>query len=156
MKILIIRSAPVEQFKRVFRAVSAQNPDAAISVLTHASTASEILDFQSIRLYTYTSKRIGILDLGWEYVQKLKAEKFDRVILIYTDILGQGYLQVQLFAAVLGAGKVEIYNRNGQVMEFQVRRELTALVWDQLMLVVYAAVWVYLYVKKRIPHANRH
>ena len=156
MKVLVIRSAPIALFERVLKLILAEDENAEISVLSHPSTNGELLKLHPVEIYNYSGTAINFFTVRWSVLKALREKEFDRVIILYSNILGQGYGAIRQLAFLLKAKKIESFNPKGKVLELSFIKSLGQYFSEKLSYCLYAGIWGVLFLKKRVVYANRN
>ena len=159
MKVLIIRSGPMEQYKKALAFAKEEFPEARLYVLTHMHTTTDVLDIESVWIYNYSSRKMGILRCGWECLTKMKEEKFDKIILLYTNPLGEGYDNVRFLAFSIGAKDFLAFDPQGKTLEIKPGESIITWLKEKLAFIYHGIIWCSLYIKNKInkiKNANRN
>ncbi len=100
MKVLVIRTAPIAQCKRVLESLSQDEQVSEVAVLTHENSVNEFKG-SPVKLFTYKAAKVSIFSIGVKLLQQLRREKFERVVLLYNDYSGEHYHAIKILALSL-------------------------------------------------------
>ena len=106
--ITIVESA-IAQFKK-------ENPSALLDALSNQTMAHRIADNKEVsQLYVYNTDHITSETFSEEVLNSLTGEKYDAILVVFSNGLGQGYEEVINIAKSLNTGKIVSFNRLGIV-----------------------------------------
>lgn len=115
MKILIIRSAPVYILKKVAKKIMEDFKEAEIFVLTGIGSFNEVKKIDYVReVIAYQGVRFGVLRLDLKLWLRLLKERFDKVVVLYSNYFGEGYLNIELIPLFIFTRSLLGFNKDGK------------------------------------------
>lgn len=141
MKILLIRSAPLEQCDRIIKELTRGADEHDVTVLTNVATTGDIIEKHSVRIFNYDARTIHLFSIGIDNIRKLRGMAFDKVIIACRNHLGDGYGQIKIVALSVGARDIELWNVSGERIKVTgVHFIFSALLW-RIYMVFHGLVW---------------
>lgn len=114
-RILLIGTARKEACERAARAILKEFPDASLDLLcrdVYSEALGDIAGFNAVNTYSgeflKVEKEVGGL------IDELALQKYDVVVIAFSDLIGEGYENVKEFAGQLDSQLVLGINRNGK------------------------------------------
>lgn len=160
MKTLIFRSAPMNRFDDVLEDLRAEHgSDAFVGVVTHSSTNPDMIDHNPLEIFNYSGKKINVFTLGMKNMFKMLRERFDKVVILGVNHIGDGYENIMFAALLTGAEKIEFLNVQNEVIEVTWREWFDRSVFWNLKLVGYSFIWLFLFIAqffRRLFNAHRN
>ncbi|MFC1809219.1 hypothetical protein ACFL3D_03750 [Candidatus Omnitrophota bacterium] len=141
MKILLIRSAPLDQSKTALRKLIEEFPEGDISVLTHVTTTGDILDVHPVRIFNYDAKYISLFSIGAQTWKILRQYEFEKVVIVCRNHLGDGYDFIKLFALSLGTKNIELWNVSGEKFDISWVPFIFGFFFQKCLFIVYFFIW---------------
>jgi len=142
--ILIIRSAPLERYYDIVARVRAEDFRSRIAVLTQKATADALRQDVLVDVYTYCKKKVSCLSVPMRTIWRLRQKRFDQIIILYTNPLGEGYGHVKRLGWILGAKETVAINNKGDVISFNWSKEFMGFVRARFEFLLYYLLWVWL------------
>lgn len=100
-EILLIRSAPMEQFNIGFQDLKARFPGADITVLAQPQVKDKLeKGYQIHEVILYNEKNFGLLG-GLKYLNKIRRRRFDLAVILYNTPGGTGCSNLEWFALLV-------------------------------------------------------
>lgn len=150
MNILIIRSAPLARYEEAYRAVVAEYPDAVISVVTHSTSNEAVQAVGQVSFFNYHARAINPFTVGLNNILALRRKKFDRIIILCINHLGDGYGWIKVLTFLIGAPNIELWNVQGKRLPVIPRKYLWQTFLWYASMAVYAVIWFCLFVKAKL------
>lgn len=115
MKILIIRSAPIYVLDIVIDKIKENFKEADIFVLTSKGSFSEVSKYECVKkIIIYQETKFSIFKLGIKLWCQLLGNKFDKVVILYSNYFGESYLNVELISFFIFARNIIGFNMEGK------------------------------------------
>lgn len=155
MKYLIVRSAPIERYRDALQKVlNEAGDDADIAVITQSNSNAVLMDIHPVRLFNYNGRRLSVFSLGWQALKRLHKEKFDNVIILCTNHLGDGYEHIMFLLFCAGITKVELWHPNNKITKTEPARFLLQFLRWYAELGICAVIWCVLFVVSMCKKKN--
>ncbi len=149
MKVLILRTAPFGQYKKLLYSMLQRGDAENYEIYTLTSSGSEEACkkiFLPKVFYTYKGKRLTLFSLGVKNIFRLRREKFDRVVIMYANYLGEGYGNVRSVVSMIRPKFVEEWNLAGYVHTYTWREFVSLPIKERLFFMKCLFVWIFLFI----------
>lgn len=114
-RLLIIRSAPLQQLDKNLPDIKLHFPNHELNILTHehsAKLSEKYTDIKSVYVYQYK----GAFQKG-NIVSEIEEEGFDAILILATNESGMGFLNVLEYAATIKANHYYVCNLVSKIWE---------------------------------------
>ena len=127
-RVLVFCTSGIAVIESVLRQIRKDNPDCILETLSNQALAARIKECEDVsRQYVYTAEHVAAATLPNEWLQSLKEQHFDTIVITFSNGLGQGYDEVIEVAKSLCPGKLLSYNRLGVVGEIDIEQQGTGV-----------------------------
>lgn len=126
LKILIIRSAPMDILERAIDYLKDRFEGAKISVLAQPGVKDELEKDSSIdEVILYDKGFFNVFKIGRMLLNKLREERFDLLVILYNNIEGKGYFHPKLISFLVAPKDIFIYDVEENYYKLRILRYLS-------------------------------
>lgn len=112
-KILVIRSARMQQFNDAVNLLVNKFPGAEIFALVQPGVVEKVLENKLVKgAKIMPSGEFSFFKGGLSLIREIRKEGYDVIVLLYNNTSGAGYLQLDLLAYLSGASYKMAYDIN--------------------------------------------
>ncbi|MDX9709237.1 MAG: radical SAM protein [Trichloromonas sp.] len=127
-RVLVFCTSGIAVIESVLQQIRKDNPDCILETLSNQSLAARIEGFEDVnKQYVYTAEHVSAATLADEWLQPLKEQHFDTIVITFSNGLGQGYEEVIEVAKSLRPRKLLSYNRLGMVGKIDIEQQSTGV-----------------------------
>jgi hypothetical protein len=145
MKILVIRSVSVSEYKTIMPSILAKYKNEKITVLTTERSANDIMEMYPVELIRYQAPYLSIMTLGIPLLIRLYWERFNKVIILYKGDFRQDYKKIKHLALMICLGNVKALNATGECIDMCLYEEIK----EKFMWGAYFLIWLWLAIFRR-------